>query len=124
MTTPSLRDMASPTPAVVLSAVGAGGPLDVYLQQSPDDGVTWVDWLHFLQVASGATLVVVAPQFVNTAAAFPPLGTNLTPALAAATGVGSHPGDRLRVVYRTGAGWGLAVAQTIKLHGVERMNNR
>jgi hypothetical protein len=83
-----------------------------------------VDWLHFAQVANGATLQVEQAQIMNTTAAFPVVGTGLTPALAAGSAVGSHPGDRLRVVFKTGAGWSAAVNQTISIYGVERMVNR
>jgi hypothetical protein len=96
-----------------------GGTLDVYLQVSPDCGTTWVDFMHFPQLAGGAAVVTTVTPFANAAATAPvAVGKGTSPALAANTFVGGHPGDRMRVVFKTGAGVTVGTAQVIKLYGV------
>ena len=83
-------------------AGATGGPLDVYLQTSPNGGANWYDYAHFTQLAAGAaaTRFFVVPTPSNTISA---VGKDLVPALAANTCVGGHPGERMRVVAVAGA---------------------
>src|SRR5690606_37920398 len=85
--------------------VGAtGGTLDVYLQRevAADE---WRDWLHLPQLSAAAQAISYTVPF----AADPDIYTvgtgdadTATPALAADTFVGGHPGDKLRAVYVAG----------------------
>ena len=107
---------------IYASLLGAtGGTLDVYLQGSPDSGTTWVDLVHFPQLAAAATakgyVVQItrgvssgsAPIVVNTA--------NNTPVLAANTIAPGDWGDRLRYVFVAGASTSAGANQTILVSG-------
>jgi hypothetical protein len=92
--------------AIVAQLVGAtGGPLDVYLQTSPDQGATWVDFAHLPQLAAGAAAIKYAFAVSQSGQLLVPavVGVGLTPALAANTVVGGGWGDRLRLVMVAGA---------------------
>lgn len=111
--------------------VGAtGGTLDVYLQRrvaldSADEvtGAIWADWLHFTQLASGATAVKYSLQTgfdktISTVAH----GTDAsagTPVLAAASFVGGHPGQAIRCVCVAGASTSAGAALAIYLNCLE-----
>lgn len=102
---------------VYASLQGAtGGTLDVYLQGSPDGGTTWVDLVHFAQLAAGAAALyrVCAISKAGQQTTLTAVGTGSSPALAAGTVVGGDWGDRLRVVHTAGAGTSAGAAQTIK----------
>lgn len=99
------------------------GTLDVYLQRYVRDqgGATgvWRDWAHLPQQSAAGTLThyTVVPLLTATAIT---VGTGsdggATPAMAADTYVGGHPGETLRVVLSRGAsGTGGLAAQTIRL---------
>jgi hypothetical protein len=92
---------------------GTGGVLDIYLQCSPD-GTNWYDWAHYAQQAAGASVTskIWVPGMTNLSTT---IGTGLTPALAADTMIGGHPGKAVRVVYVAGASTSAGAAQTIKL---------
>ncbi len=90
---------------VSAALVGAtGGTLDVYLQREigEDGSAVWEDWIHFPQLASGASAVkyVVTPTLSNTIVA---VGRGTSPALAANTCAGGPPTNRVRAVYVAGA---------------------
>ena len=93
---------------------GTAGTVDVYLQRYSVELTEWIDWLHFPQVALGVTAryVVAAAQPSGLIHA---VGMNLTPALAANTAVGGHPGDRLRMVVTAGAGESAGATQLVEL---------
>lgn len=104
--------------------VGAtGGTLDVYLQRWVDTNL-WHDWLHFPQLASGASAIrySVFPSLSNTIVV---VGTgtdsNATPALAANTCVGGHPGSKVRAVYVAGASTSAGAAVSLKIRGWQRL---
>lgn len=94
-----------------------GGTLDVYLQVSPDNGTTWVDYAHFPQLAAAAAatkrLWSVSKHAQQTT--LTTVGTGTNPALAANSIVGGEFGDRIRVVFVSGSGTTLGAAQVIKL---------
>jgi len=99
--------------------VGAtGGTLDVYLQRligDPSTSTTWRDWLHFPQLAAGASAIkYTAGTGPNSGIVV--VGTNTSPALAANTAVAGHPGYALRALYvagaSTSAGAGVAISLT------------
>lgn len=99
--------------------VGAtGGALDVYLQREIAPNV-WRDWLHFPQLASGAAAVSYTVP-TNGEADIYTVGTGTdstaSPALAADSFVGGHPGNRLRAVYVAGASTSAGADITIRIN--------
>ncbi len=94
-----------------------GGTLDIYLQASPDNGTTWIDYAHFPQLAAAAAAInrvwVVSKSGQQTT--LTAVGTGTSPALAVNTIVGGEWGDRIRVVFVSGAGTTAGASQTIKL---------
>ena len=104
---------------IAADLVGAtGGPLDVYLQTSPNGGANWYDFAHFPQLAAAAaaTKYFVAPTGSN---AITVVGKDLAPALAANTCVGGHPGERMRVVAVAGALTTAGAAVTISVECIQ-----
>lgn len=103
--------------------VGAtGGVLDVYLQRKLGANA-WADYCHFAQLAAGATAVrysVTGMQVNSTTIVTANGGTDAAPAVAlsAATFLGGHPGDAIRVVYVAGAGTSAGAAITINVIGL------
>ena len=98
-----------------------GGTLDVYLQREIADDL-WADWLHFPQLTGGAAAIQysvksgsdktihVVEQGTTSSAG--------TPALAANTFVGGHPGNKVRTVFVAGTGvTGPAKEQVVKITG-------
>lgn len=85
--------------------VGAtGGTLDLYLQYSPDGGTTWVDFVHFGQLAAGAAAIQKVFSITKDGSTgLTTVGSGSTPALAASTVINGDWGDRLRVVEVAGA---------------------
>lgn len=104
-----------------LSAVTTNGTLNVYLQRYVADTSTWVDWIHFAQLASGATLRVTIDS-KETETGPVTVGTGTSPALAAGKFACSHPGDRIRFVFVAGAGTnaGASNSVTISCHAPSR----
>jgi hypothetical protein len=102
----------------------AGGTLDVYLQREVDadgNGV-WADWCHFPQfAAAGAAVEYCAQSGADKTIHVVEQGTAAaagTPALAANTLIGGHPGNKLRMVFVTGASTtGPAKTQVVKITG-------
>jgi hypothetical protein len=82
---------------------GMGGTLNVYVQGSWDQGVTWWDLVAFTQLASGAATVrqKISPIGSNTIVT---VGKNTSPALAAGTCAGGPWGDQIRALYVAGSG--------------------
>ena len=98
--------------------VGAtGGTLDVYLQQSPDQGVTWYDIIHWTQLASGAAAVKYSSPMsqATTTTTVQVVGRNLSPALAAGAVVNGAFSDRMRVVMVAGTGTSAGAAVVVRL---------
>lgn len=134
---------ASASTAIVGSAVGGllrfdaftidaaligatGGTLDVYLQRrvaTADEvaGGVWADWLHFPQLASGASAIkyaVACTDPPNVTVLAVGNGTDAsagTPALAVNTFTGAHPGDAIRAVCVAGASTSAGAALTIRI---------
>jgi len=90
--------------AVLMGAVG--GTLDVYVQNSPDMGSSWYDYIHFAQLAPGAGTFRYVVSCASGAQnlSLQTVGYNLSPALAASTAIGGAWGDRFRLVMVAGAG--------------------
>lgn len=86
---------------------GTGGTLDVYLQRRVGSNL-WADWLHLPQAAAGAAISRYTVTPLMGASAITVVGTGTdsaaTPALAANTFVGGHPGDAVRCVVVAGSG--------------------
>lgn len=99
-------------------AGNTGGTLDVYVQRWDVMLNAWVDYVHFAQAASGAASAtytvssIVAPQDIYT------VGTGTSPALAADTFTGGHPGDKVRVWSVSGAGTSAGATVKVSFHGV------
>lgn len=105
---------------IIATLTGAtGGTLDVYLQVSPDAGVTWYDYAHFAQLAAGAAAItkVITVSRAGQQTGIPTVGTGLSPALAANAVVGGDFGDMMRVLFVAGAGTSAGAVQTIKVIG-------
>lgn len=110
--------------------VGAtGGNLDVYLQRqvavdAEVSGGVWADWLHFPQLSGSASAVKYsAISGANTTITVVGNATDAsgaTPALAANTFVGGHPGNKLRAVYVAGSGTSAGAAVKIYITGWKR----
>jgi len=102
--------------------VGAtGGTLDVYLQRLIKPGA-WADWIHFAQLASGASAIrysAIASHALSTTITTSNRGTDVAPgvSLAAATFVGGHPGDVVRAVYVAGGSTTAGAVVTIDITG-------
>lgn len=95
--------------AILIEAVlqgATGGTLDVYIQNSPDQGVTWYDYAHFAQLAGGAGVTRAVASCATGAQnlSLTTVGVNLTPALAVNTVLGGAWGDRFRLVMVAGGG--------------------
>lgn len=96
---------------------GTGGTLDVYLQRKLATN-EWVDWVHFPQLAAGATkkysVAVTGKQatIVDVGG-----GTDASPGvtLAANTVVDVIPGDDVRIVFVAGGGTTLGASNKITI---------
>jgi hypothetical protein len=87
---------------VLANLVGAtGGPLDVYLQSSQDEGATWRDQIHFPQLLAAASAVsyhaVLSDHPQATSDTVTVIGINSTPVLAAGKIVQGTGFNRLRL---------------------------
>ena|SRR3990167_2905719 len=89
-----------------LKGVGGTSTTDVYLQTSPDGLVTWVDYAHFAQLATGATALraFTVSKGAHNPSAPSTVGTGSVPALGAGSVVGGDFGDTLRIVTAVIAG--------------------
>lgn len=112
LTAGGLREFDWFTVDATLSAVTTNGTLDVYLQRDVD-GV-WVDWIHFAQLASGATLRVCIDS-KQTEAGPVTVGSGTSPALAAGKFAVSHPGDKIRMLFTAGSGTNAGASNTVKI---------
>lgn len=97
-----------------------GGTLDVYLQRQIASDL-WADWCHFPQQSSGGAAVQYCAQSGSDKTIHVvEQGTDAsagTPALAANTFIGGHPGNRVRMVMVTGSGVTAGTSQTVKITG-------
>ncbi len=92
---------------VEVDLVGAvGGTLSVFVQVSPDDGVSWYDIISFPTLAAGAAAVSYRSPISNATGTSTPtkVGKNLAPALASSTVVNGAFTDRMRLVFVAGSG--------------------
>ena len=98
--------------------VGAtGGTLDLYVQRKLDTDV-WLDWIHFPQLAGGASAIYYSASCqpgngLTVVGKTADNGTTGAPALAANTIVGGHPGDQIRLVCVAGGGTSVGAAVTV-----------
>lgn len=101
---------------VVVLAGSTGGTLDIYVQYSPDKGVSWADYAHFAQITAGAAAITrsFATSKYAQQLTVATIGTGLTPALAANTVTGGDFGDRIRVVMVAGSGTSAGAVQSLK----------
>lgn len=95
-----------------------GGTLDVYLQISPDGGTTWIDFVHFAQLAASAAQVNKTFSVTRSVQqlALQSVGTGISPALAANTVLGGNFGDRIRTLYVAGVGTSAGATQTVTFY--------
>ena len=89
--------------SVRASLVGAtGGTLDVVVQTSTDEGVSWHDAVHFTQLAAGAPAVRMFAALGRQGMAPVVYGVATTPALASGTAISGVWGQMWRVVMVAG----------------------
>lgn len=96
---------------------GTGGTLDVYLQRKLASD-SWVDWVHFPQIAA-ATTKRYTFTIVGNGSSITEVGggTDASPgvALAANTAVNVTPGDDVRVVFVSGSGVSAGASNSITI---------
>jgi hypothetical protein len=98
-----------------------GDTLDVFLQSSWDNGTTWWDIGHFVQMAAAAAVttktVTYAREQQNTTAVA--VGSGASPALAANTFLGGDFGGLVRAYFVPGASTSAGAAQAIHILGID-----
>jgi hypothetical protein len=87
------------------------GSVTLRLQRYVTGLAAWVDWLAFPLVAAGATKYYSLQ--VGTSATVHEVGIGTSPALAANTSIGGHPGDKVRCIATAGASTDSAAAQVV-----------
>jgi hypothetical protein len=94
-----------------------GGTLDVYLQQSPDQGVNWYDIVHWPQLLAAASPIRYGSPISQSTTTTAPtvIGKNLTPALAAGAVVNGAFSDRMRLVMVAGSGTSAGAPVVVRL---------
>jgi hypothetical protein len=111
---------------VEAQVIGAtGGTLDVYLQRKVGPNL-WVDWVHFAQLAAGASALLYSFTIQNVSTATGALtavtsgGTDATPTSTGGTGLimNNHPGDFVRVVYVAGASTSAGAVIKVYITGI------
>lgn len=103
---------------------GTGGTLDVVIETSPDEGVTWYEYWHIAQVAAATTATYRYAPALNDSpvqvgknnATGSTLTTTMT--LGAGAVAGGHWFDMLRVRYVAGPSTSAGAAQIINVLGV------
>jgi hypothetical protein len=106
---------------VIAELKGAtGGTLAVWLQTSPDGGLTWFDSIAWPVATAGAATVYYASPLSQATTTTAPsvVGKNLAPALSnASTGsvVNGSFGDRFRLVMQAGTGTSAGVAVVVRV---------
>ena len=98
--------------------IGAtGGTLDIYLQQSPDQGLNWYDIVHWTQLAAGGPAIKYSSPMsqATTTTTTVVVGKNLTPALSAGTVVNGAFSDRFRLVMVAGSGTSAGAPVIVRL---------
>lgn len=106
--------------ALVIDATltgATGGTLDVYLQRKIAAD-TWRDWVHFPQVAAGASKafsLVVRGNGTTIADVGGGSDASPTPSMAANAFANVIPGGDVRVVFVAGAGTSAGASQTIAI---------
>lgn len=111
-----VRGFAEVDALSVFASIGSptGAAVDVYIQNSAD-GVTWYDYIHFTQSASGAAAVkyIACPALAGTISTIASgTLTSAAPVLASGAMANGHWMDWLRVVIKT-AGNNTAAAITV-----------
>ena len=94
-----------------------GGTLDLYLQRFDDGLGVWVDWVHFAQVAAGASDVTYMIPGTVAAADIYTVGVGTTVALAADAYTGGHQGSQVRAYAVCGTGTSTGATVTCSLLG-------
>lgn len=103
-----------------IGATATGGTLDVYVQVSADEGITWTDIIHFKQHLTGDGNVIYEAPMSNATTTTAPtaVGKNLNPALSAGTTgtvINGAFSDRMRLVMVAGSGTTVGVTVNMKL---------
>lgn len=102
------------------------GTLDVYLQRevaaaADVSGGVWADWVHFPQLSEAGARVYYSAQSIPSGdITVVGRGTDAsagTPALAANTNIGGHPGDAVRLVAKCGSATLTGTSLTVTLIG-------
>jgi hypothetical protein len=95
---------------------GTGGTLDVYVQRWIASLNEWRDWLHFAQLAAGATARYVVDSSWGQSGVVT-VGQGTSPAIAVATQANLHPGSRARLLFVAGASTSAGAVQKVVLSG-------
>lgn len=106
--------------SITVSAIlfgASGGTLDIFLQNSHDDGTTWFDYAHWNTIAAGAAELDVVWSASQGAqqTAITTVGKNALPLLAAGTVIGGPWGGRFRLAMKAGVGTTAGVAVVITI---------
>jgi hypothetical protein len=102
----------------------ASGALDVLIEHSPDQGTSWYEYVHFTQVAAGATKRYTYGPALNDSLV--EVGENnlvgdlqtTTMTLGAGSVAGGHWFDMLRVRYVAGVGTSAGATQVVNVLGI------
>jgi len=93
-----------------------GGTLDVYLQVSYDNGVSWSDYCHFATLAAGAAAATYGVSVTRSAgSSLTVVGKNAAPLLAANTCRDGEWGGRARLLFIAGPGTSAGAEQVVRL---------
>lgn len=103
---------------VTASLVGnTGGTLDVYLQRWDGGLEDWVDWMHFPQLASGASAIIYTVPGTAASASIYTVGLGTTVALAANSYTGGQPGTKVRLYAVSGTSTSAGATVSVSLSG-------
>lgn len=100
--------------------VGAtGGTLDVSVEFSFDQGSTWIELIHFPQLANGAAAINYIAQLSLATTTTAPVvtGKNTSSALGANKIVSGAWGDRARLLMVAGSGTSAGASVVVQLMG-------
>lgn len=96
---------------------GTGGTLDVYLQRFVASLNEWRDWIHFAQLASGASAVRYVLDSSWGQSGIVTVGQGTSPVIAVATQANLHPGQKARLLFTAGASTSAGAVQKVVLTG-------
>lgn len=98
-----------------VAAAPVGGALNVYIQTSPNDGLTWFDQVNFAFTSGVAATQVATLSAISQPASAAPVtvGGGLAPLLANSTVVQGMGFNRIRLVMVAGSGTSAGTSVTV-----------